>query len=249
MRWLSPVDASTNCAQARSQCHAGTGQWFLESDQYEKWRAHSIGSLWLHGIPGCGNSILSSTIIEDLQRRVDMSGQVLLYFFFDFSDSGKQSFDKMVRSLVFWLYQRVSSQKHLDQALSSCQDGREQPSTKSLGTILDSMIDELGNVHIGLDALDECKSPKELLAWLASLSRTQAQMLVTSRKEEDIESSLTRWMSPWLIVPLRQSAVGDDIRAVVRSRLARDEDVERWRSVPEVGKKIEEELMAKAGGM
>ena len=249
-RWLSPVDASSNYIQAHSQCHPGTGQWFLESGQYRKWTAKSINSLWLHGIPGCGKSVLSSTIIEDLQRKVDTSEQALLYFFFDFVEPDKQNLDKMLRSLIFRLCQQhASCYKRLDQVFASCQNGREQPSIKSLVAILDSMIAEVGNVKIVLDALDECRTRRELLSWLASLSRSNVQMLVTSRKEEDIESSLTMWMPLSLIVPLQQAAVDDDIRAVVRSKLATDEDLQRWRSMPDVCKKIEKELMAKAGGM
>ncbi|KAK0289075.1 hypothetical protein LTR35_000450 [Friedmanniomyces endolithicus] len=73
---------------------------------------------------------MSSSIIEDLRTIGDSSDRVVLYFFFDVNDSAKQSVDKMNRSLVFQLYQHVeSTRKHVEQLYSSCNNGREQPST------------------------------------------------------------------------------------------------------------------------
>ena len=248
--WLSPVDASINYRQALSQRHPGTGRWFLDSERYAQWKAESSSVLWFHGIPGCGKSVLSSTIIENLQQGNGATEHVLLYFFFNFNDVEKQTFDKMLRTLIFGMYsQRPECQKHLDQLYSSCGDGREQPQNKSLVATLDSMIAGISNVSIVLDALDECRTRKDLLPWLRSLGQQAGRLLVTSRKEEDIESSLTKWLPAASMVPIQQSAVDNDIRAVVRSRLEEDGDFERWRSMPDVQDLIEQELMKKADGM
>src|SRR2546423_9103116 len=100
-RWLSPPDPSTNYNRALQQRQKGTGLWFLQSDAFAKWKTQR-NSLWLYGIPGCGKTILSSTIIEDLKRTFPR--QSLLYFYFDFNDTGKQTLESMVRSLISQLY-------------------------------------------------------------------------------------------------------------------------------------------------
>jgi hypothetical protein len=45
-------------------------------------------------MPGCGKTILSSTIVEDLEKTLPLP--TLLYFYFDFSDVYKQTLDNMV---------------------------------------------------------------------------------------------------------------------------------------------------------
>src|SRR2546423_3629801 len=103
-RWLSPPDPSTNYNKALRQRQEGTGNWFLQSHAFAKWKTQRNSFLWLYGIPGCGKTILSSTIIEDLKRT--LSRQPLLYFYFDFNDTDKQTLDSMVRSLMSQLYSK-----------------------------------------------------------------------------------------------------------------------------------------------
>jgi hypothetical protein len=55
----------------------------------------------LHGIPGCGKTILSSTRLENVfQYCADDPGRVVSYFYFDFNDAEKHSPELMVRSLI-----------------------------------------------------------------------------------------------------------------------------------------------------
>ncbi|KAF3253956.1 hypothetical protein TWF192_003474 [Orbilia oligospora] len=93
--WLSPSDCSTNYNKAIRQRHKGTGSWLLESDNFDKWKTDRNSFLWSHGIMGCGKTILSSTVIESLS-----SCRPLVYFYFDITDGDKQTFDKMIRSLL-----------------------------------------------------------------------------------------------------------------------------------------------------
>jgi DNA replication protein DnaC len=62
-------DPSTNHNAARKKHKPTTGKWFLESEQFVSWMHGRITSIWLHGIPGTGKTILSSTIID----RIDTS--------------------------------------------------------------------------------------------------------------------------------------------------------------------------------
>lgn len=64
--WLSAPDPSINYNRALQQRHEGSGNWFLQSSEYSSWKTERDSFLWLHGMPGCGKTILSSTIIQDL---------------------------------------------------------------------------------------------------------------------------------------------------------------------------------------
>ncbi|KAK6212828.1 hypothetical protein LQW54_004917 [Pestalotiopsis sp. IQ-011] len=83
--------------------YPGSGRRLLESEAYTTWKTGDSSFLWLYGIPGCGKTILTSTVIEDLQKSQSLA-QALLYFYFDFTDSRKQSFENTLRLLVWQIY-------------------------------------------------------------------------------------------------------------------------------------------------
>lgn len=47
--------------------------------------------MWLYGIPGCGKTILSSSIIQDtIQRSNDDPTNAVAFYYFDFNEIQKQ---------------------------------------------------------------------------------------------------------------------------------------------------------------
>lgn len=251
-KWLASPDPSSNLNEAQKKRQEGTGKWFLQSKPFQEWKSGRHQYLWLHGIPGCGKTVLSSMIIEHLNQQLDSSDAVL-NFFFDFSDTDKQSLDKLVRSLTAQLYGKCEkSQKALDKLFSSCEDGRRQPTFEPLFDTFLQMVTHVKKVQIVIDALDECNTRSDLLSWmedLANSSHAGLHVLATSRKEEDIESELKRWLHRDNIIAVEKDHVNDDICAYIHERLQQDRGFERWHSQPSVQDEIETELMKKADGM
>ncbi|KAK0267412.1 hypothetical protein LTR35_016361 [Friedmanniomyces endolithicus] len=204
--------------------------------------------LWLHGIPGCGKTVLSSTIIEDLRASSATTTPGLLYFYFDFNDQRKQTFDSALRSLVYQMAHRSDSAfEQLDHLRRN-----GQPSTQELSQILEKMLNGGDPVTIVLDALDECTTRDELLKWIQQLMASEIgslKMVVTSRKEYDINLVLEKFVREEATIPLQQHDVDVDIRASVHARIRTDSDWERWRGKPRVQEEIEIGLMEKASGM
>lgn len=251
--WLSPSDPSANLNEAIAKRHEGTGSWFLNCQQFKEWKSGSRRYLWLHGIPGCGKTVLCSTIIEHLRQSKEDSSHTILDFFFDFKDKEKQTLNGLVRSLVAQLYSVCEhSRKELDALYSSCEDGRRQPTLESLTTTFQHMMGHAGKIQIAIDALDECTTRRDLLLWMEKLSGfrpTKLYLLATSRREEEIESELKRWLWQDNFISIQQDSVNSDIRSYIRKRLREDYKFERWHSNPSVQDEIETELMKKAGGM
>lgn len=254
--WLSPPDPSTNYNRALQQRQEGTGIWFLQSDAFARWKTLRNSFLWLHGIPGCGKTVLSSTIIVHLKRT--LLHQPLVYFYFDFHNTGKQALDNMIRSLISQLYYKFEDTwKQFDSLFSSYEDGHRQPTCESLCKTFLHMIEQVKEVWIVLDALDECRTRKgppteELLSWiryLLSSEQRNIHLLITSRPEQDIESRMIEFAHEDNIVPIQNSLIGDDILAYVRTRIREDDGLKRWRSQPKVQNEIESRLIEKAGGM
>jgi hypothetical protein len=249
-KWLSPPDPSTNYNKALQLRHENSGQWFLESTAYLRWKAEPGSFLWLRGKAGCGKTILSSSIIEDQKRAISSSG-IMLYFYFDFSDTGKQTLEYALRSLVYQLYCGLpGAQCPLDLLFSACSDGRSQPSVDSLTGTFQRMLDLSEEVGIILDALDECPTRNQgdrlcLLSWIKTL---YDRVLTTSRPEQDIEYSL-HWAGSERSIDLESSLVHEDVCSFICDRVYRHPSLGRWRGHPDIQEEIEQALVSKADGM
>ncbi|KAK6533050.1 hypothetical protein TWF281_007211 [Arthrobotrys megalospora] len=249
--WLSPPDYSTNYNKASQQHHKGSGNWFLESESFSKWKTERNSFLWLYGIMGCGKTILSSTIIENLS-----ADRPLLYFYFDFTDGNKQTFDKMIRAIIYqlyYLYGKASS--HLEALYHSCEDGQTQPSPSALLQTFLNMAEETEEICLVLDALDECNKEDRanLLAWMKgiriALEHKNIHLLVTSRPENDIESGIKRLNCTDCALGIQSSLTANDIAAYIRWRVREDEGLERWQPFPDIQDEIETELQQRSNGM
>lgn len=253
--WLSPADPSTNRNKAQAQCLQGSGQKFLSCEAFSAWKTKQKSFLWLCGATGCGKTVLSSTIIRNLEY-VDGAAQQLLYFYFDFTDNHKQSLDNALRSLITQLYYKQEpSQRHLDKLWSSCQSGNQQPSTELLSRVLVEMLQEVKEIWIILDALDECQTRSSrhgpgLLQWIKSLYNDDfnIHLLAISRPEYDIKKEFEGWVKEEVIV-LDDNLIADDIHKLITQRVRRHDGLSRWKEMPEVQEEIENTLLEKANGM
>ncbi|KAL3295266.1 ankyrin repeat [Colletotrichum asianum] len=109
--WLCPAESSDNAERARDQRYEGTGTWLLESDSFQEWLAGGCQHLCLYGLGGCGKTVLSSAILDSLKQS---HNGVILYFFFDFSDSQKRTVGGLIRTLLFQLCSLEEPARRLD---------------------------------------------------------------------------------------------------------------------------------------
>ena len=100
-QWLQSTDPGPNHRAAQEAHEPLTGNWLLESPHYCAWRAGSGGLLWLNGISGCGKTVLSATVIEDVRRFCSTNpDNCYAYYYFDFNDAAKRKPHSMVSSLL-----------------------------------------------------------------------------------------------------------------------------------------------------
>jgi hypothetical protein len=88
--------------------------------------------LWLIGIPGCGKSVLSSSVISDIEQLYTAQpDMVLAYFFLTFNDTTTQDPENMVRSLITHLViHRIQVPAEVSQAYERCAGGKQRPSSR-----------------------------------------------------------------------------------------------------------------------
>ena len=211
--------------------------------------------LWLHGIPGCGKTVLCSTAIERVLQLHSLTTQKrigIAYFYFDFKHQNQQVCDAMLRSLVAQLsLQSLDAFKLLDALHSTCGSGTSQPSTPMALKALKNIAESFKDMFVLVDALDECKEPVELLENVEHLVKSNIaslHMLVTSRREKDIEDSMSTLLDNKHKLCIQSTLVENDIRAYVQGRMCKDRRLKKWQR-PEIQPEIEKVLVEKSDGM
>ncbi|KAK9438543.1 Pfs, NACHT and Ankyrin domain protein [Metarhizium brunneum] len=223
-RWLCPPDPSTSANQARKLRHEGTGAWLLKSPVFQEWHSRSRRHLWLNGLAGCGKTVLSATV-----HLTKGSDRLILSFFFDFSDTTKQTLDGMLRSLAFQLYQGGSgSAGLLDASFQAHQDGCDQPATKAFEDIVCRMLPVQKKSFIVLDALDESTTRDELrLRMKDVVSRPDlghVQLICTGRPEPEFMRDIPSLIGEENCLALNKKSVNADIRSYVAAQLSQRPD-------------------------
>ncbi|KAL0938233.1 ankyrin repeat protein [Colletotrichum truncatum] len=255
-KWLNPPDVSVNLNHARQLRHQGTGLWIFNSWTFQQWGIGIRQHLWLYGLPGCGKTVLSTTIHDAL---VIQGIRVVLQFFFDFGDGQKQTVDHLVRSLIFQLYtvtvgtQNLEILQKLDSLLSSSTNGSSQPTMTELSNCFASMLEAADDVCIIIDALDECSNRKELLTWITYLACSPClrhiKFLITSRPEEEFRQRIPLITGVDNCKSLDVAHVNADICSYVQSRIRTSPGFRRWASRPLVLQQICDQVGQKADGM
>ncbi|KAH7014113.1 uncharacterized protein B0I36DRAFT_425694 [Microdochium trichocladiopsis] len=252
-RWLAAPDVSSNYHKALQLRHPGSGRRLIESEAFQTWRdQESSAVLWLHGIPGCGKTVLATTVIEHLQVE-EPSPLIVLYFYFDFSNVEKQQNRNALRSVVDQLYHRnEKAHAELEALYAACYAGKRQPDPQQLQETLAKMARACAEtkIYIVLDALDECTTREELWPWLQELqSVSNVHVLATSRDELDIRSAISLLTVEQQRMSVHASLIEADIESYVRATIRDHSSFAIWAAQPDVQREIETTLVEKAGGM
>ncbi|KAF7902876.1 hypothetical protein EAF00_002778 [Botryotinia globosa] len=175
MTWLYPGEYYESLHQACAKRSANTGQWLLTDTSFQNWlNGLSDPILWCYGSPGCGKTILSTTVIQYLQDYYASTPTV--YFHCSSTDRLKQSQESIYISL---LGQITAQANVIPQALISAylfaeRYGRCRISfADRIPELLTEVLHELPALNIIIDGVDECESEdmSGMLRLLNSISR------------------------------------------------------------------------------
>ncbi|RDA91555.1 hypothetical protein CP533_4340 [Ophiocordyceps camponoti-saundersi (nom. inval.)] len=261
LKWLCSVDPSGMFNAARNRHNKGTNEWLLrESEEFRAWKTTPASLLWLHGKVGSGKSILCSSVIQHLQ---DIHGSdpttALAYFFFSFSDMGKQEVNAMLASLIKQLCVARPDTPQSVACLGEDKERGHRPGTDKLEEAFIATACGFSHAYVVIDGLDECpqlKGEREKLLHVLDHIMMKApenlHVFCTSRREPDI----ARTMDDIFRVPGHSFAEIDltakrymldrDIDLYVRSTLASNS----CRSWPrDVKEEARNTLLEKADGM
>ncbi|KAI5792009.1 hypothetical protein EDC01DRAFT_746799, partial [Geopyxis carbonaria] len=197
LKWTSNVPYEQHHQRIKETRLDGTGEWILQRNEYQEWRASSSSMLLLlHGIPGAGKTRLVSRVIDSLLE-CRGKGEALAYFYIDRNEGSRRRSDIILRTLV----KQLSFERHnlgLLPPIIKCYGQRDEAGrlTDPL-TVCESrdLIIEYSRIYpqtiLIIDALDECdlgarEGLLEALKHIIVSSKSLVKILVASRADDDI---------------------------------------------------------------
>ncbi|KAI9832809.1 MAG: hypothetical protein M1819_004029 [Sarea resinae] len=200
--WLTPIDYMPQQNDFISRRQEGTGQWLLDSAEYQEWLKSSKRTLFCPGIPGAGKTILTAIVIGDLIEQISGDPDIgIAYIYCNFRRKDEQKLYDLLTSL---LKQLAEGQPSLPQEVKDLYDyhgdKRSRPLIGEISKTLRSVIDSYSRVFIIVDALDECEVKGGCRTnFLSELTRLQAQyevnLFATSRLIPEIQENFKGCMS------------------------------------------------------
>lgn len=222
--WLS--SESFEADRGKPAYQPGTGQWFIDSPDFQTWIQYPGQTLFCPGIPGAGKTNMASIAIDELDRCHGSDSSVgIAYVFcsFRYYDDPRQSPDNILASIIRQLIRRLPLLPSTVQLLyEKHRSNGSRPSFNDLSNILKDVVQTVSKqVFIIIDALDECK-PAGISRILNKISETQSfgnlNLLSTSRSVPAIEARFQG--KPFLEI----RATKDDVMIYLKARLEECED-------------------------
>jgi hypothetical protein len=178
----------------------------------------------------------------------------ILSFFFDFSDTTKQTLDGMLRSLAFQLYQGgPGTAAFLDASFQAHQNGRDQPATKTLEDVVYRMFVAQKRCSVILDALDESTTRVQLLLWMNDVvSRPElghVRLICTSRPEPEFLRDIPSLIGEENCLALDKGSINADIRSYVAAQLLQRREFQDKRLSQDLLERIQKKVGDGADGM
>jgi Cdc6-like AAA superfamily ATPase len=195
LNWLTPIDYASQQNDYLMRRQPATGQWLLDSTEYQTWVSTSQQTLFCPGIPGAGKTILTSIVIDRLSARFQDDTDIgIAYVYFNYKQNiDKQNVDNLLSSLLKQLSQERPSLPDSVKALhDQHRNKRTRPSIDELSRALQSVAAMYSRVFIIIDALDECQASDGCRARFLSeiftlQAKTGANLFATSRHISNIE--------------------------------------------------------------
>lgn len=192
--WLTPIDYGPQQSDFFKRRQPGTGQWLLNSTEYQNWLKASNQTLFCPGIPGAGKIILTSIVVNDLARRFSKDETAaVVYIYCVFQRQHEQKVDDLLLSLLKQLAQgRPSLPAELKALYDQHRDERTRPSRGEILRTLHLITATYPKVFIALDAFDECQGSNACRSTFLSdifdlQNKTGLSLFATSRPIPDIE--------------------------------------------------------------
>ncbi|KAJ5655363.1 hypothetical protein N7507_007313 [Penicillium longicatenatum] len=216
LSWLASSTHEAEQADVFNKHQSGTCQGFLGSSKFLGWINEESPTLLCPGIPGAGKTVLSSVVIDYLQREHGEESHIA-YLYCTYGKRKDQTAYNLLRTILRqFSEQSTPIPKSVDLLYAFHTSRHSRPTYDEIAATLLTVCRGLSKSFLVVDALDECsdETSQDLLKEVQMLqARTKLSFMVTSRK------SLQQEFGNALVLEIR--AQGTDIERYLDSRLGK----------------------------
>jgi Cdc6-like AAA superfamily ATPase len=219
--WLTPIDYGPQQSDFLRRRQPGTGQWLLNSAEYQAWLHSAKQTLFCPGIPGAGKTTLASLVIDDVITTFEKDTTTgIAYIYCNFRRQDEQSIEDLLANLVKQLTKGQSSLPgRVKELYDKHYKKRTRPSLDEISRALHSTAANFSRLFIIVDALDECQVSEgcrlKLLSEIFNLQvKCDINIFATSRFDRGIEQSFES------SIKLEIRATEEDVRTYLNHRMS-----------------------------
>jgi hypothetical protein len=220
--WLTPINYAHQQHDFLSRRQPGTGQWLLDSPEFQTWLQADEKMLFCPGIPGAGKTIITAIVIDRLINQYRSNPNIgIAYVYCNFRRKDEQKLNDLLASL---LKQLSETKPSLPDAMRDLYNRhrahRTRPSANELSKALQSVSDSYSKVFVVVDALDECQMSEGcrvrfIQECCALQGQCRAKLFMTSRFLPEITERFNKEDS------LEIRATKDDIKRYVEGQTSK----------------------------
>ncbi|KLJ13510.1 hypothetical protein EMPG_11549 [Blastomyces silverae] len=194
--WLAPNTYATQQTDFIGRRQEGTGEWLLNADEFKNWISQNKQTLFCPGIPGAGKTIVTSIVVDYVDRKFRTSGSGIAYLYCNFRLQNEQRPTDLLMSLLRQ-FARPDVPETVRSLYRDYRARETRPTFNEILGVLHSVVAGYPRAFIIIDALDECQVSggvrSQFMSAIFSLqSKTQVNIFATSRPIPDIEREFQR---------------------------------------------------------
>ncbi|KAF7947341.1 uncharacterized protein EAE97_004590 [Botrytis byssoidea] len=152
IQWISPHDPSQRYHEVAVKLrHPESGQWFFTCQPFKEWMASKGFKLWLHGIPGAEETVLSSLSNHRCLLKLQSFWKQQCSEKFGGQDALNSNTPEQLCDLIRDMSSCVDNINIIVDALDECGDGR----SKVVEFLVQLATDEYNNIRVNLTLREE----------------------------------------------------------------------------------------------
>ncbi|KIW35343.1 uncharacterized protein PV07_02044 [Cladophialophora immunda] len=189
--WICPLNFDTKQDDFFKRHQEGTGEWLLQSHAFKDWMNATGKILWCSGLPGAGKTIITSIVVDFLERSFIREDVGIAYIYCSYKDQDNQTATNLIASLLQQLARRASViSENIKSLYEKHALNKARPSLDVFSSHLQSEVRRFSEVFIIIDALDECTEDNGTRrSFLDEIQKLQpnVHLLITSRHSATIQ--------------------------------------------------------------
>jgi hypothetical protein len=221
LKWLTTLNYGPQQSDFISKRQPGTGEWLLNSTNFQDWLTGTSKTLYCPGIPGAGKTIMASVVVNHLETIFKDKHDIgIAYVYCNYQPQQEQKPEELLLCITKQLLQLTGVvPSDLEKIYTSIKAKEQRPDLEQTDEMLKLVVSQFRKVFVIVDALDEYyisdnSAHNRFVAEMLALQRaSNINIFATSRPVSEINALFAKFDS------LEIRAQENDIVGYINGRL------------------------------